>query len=133
MKVIPTRIHGVLDYLVGATLIALPLILGWNYPENTMMTILGSATIVASLFTAYELGLVKVIPMAVHLMFDTFVALFLIIAPFAYANIDTVPGYIMMGLGITELLAVVLSQSTPSRAALHAMPGGYEDRGQKAA
>lgn len=127
MRFIPTRVHGVLDYLVGATLLALPWILGWNYPEDVMLMILGGGTIVASLFTNYELGLFKVIPMAAHLMLDTFVALFLIVAPFAYANIDTVPGYIMMALGATELLAVLMSKSMPSREFLRAEEGGYSE------
>src|SRR5687767_14900091 len=127
MRFITTKIHGVLDYLVGATLLAIPFVLGWNYPEDVMLMILGGGTIVASLFTNYELGLFKVIPMAVHLMLDTFVALFLIIAPFAYAGIGEVPGYIMMGLGATELVAVLFSQSMPSTAVIHEMPGQEQD------
>ena len=114
MRIIPTRVHGVLDYLMGGLLMALPFMLGWNEPERTMMIILGAGTIGLSLFTRYELGAIKVIPMGFHLLADLFVAGFLIIAPFAYDRIDSSAGMIMMILGATEALVVLMSKTRPS-------------------
>jgi hypothetical protein len=100
MRIIPTRIHGMLDYLMGVALISLPFVLNWDYPENLMLWILGGATIALAFLTRYELGFLPVIPMAWHLALDFFVGAFLVVAPFAYSRIDAVPGYVMMALGI---------------------------------
>ena len=57
---LPTRIHGVLDYTVGALLIALPFLLGFGGGAQTWVPVaLGAAAIVYSLFTDYELGVKK--------------------------------------------------------------------------
>ena len=72
MRFIPTRIHGVLDYLTAGVLIAAPSVLGFRKGDaRTWLPIaLGVGTIAYSVFTDYELGLVKVIPMPVHLALD---------------------------------------------------------------
>ena len=69
---IPTRIHGYLDYLVGLVLIASPWLFGFadGGPEQWIPIILGVAALTYSLMTNYELGAVRVIPMPVHLMLD---------------------------------------------------------------
>jgi len=121
MKIISTRFHGVLDYLMGLTFLILPAVMNWDQPENTLLMALGAATIFVSLLTDYEMGAFRVLPMGVHLVADIMVALTLIIAPMVTPRIDSTPGAIMIGLGITELLAVALTQTRPSdRPAHHA-------------
>lgn len=115
MKIFNTKVHGVLDYLVGATLIALPAILNWNAPERTLVMTLGWITIGMSLLTAYEYSLFKVIPMAMHLFLDVCSALVLISAPFLMTGIGPAATNIMLALGVAELIAVALSQTTPTR------------------
>ena len=69
-KLIPTRIHGVLDYLFGLLYIALPLLLSWPQPAATILIALGVGVLVYSALTRYELGLLKLLPMPAHLVID---------------------------------------------------------------
>ena len=72
MRFIPTRFHAPLDYIVGVALIAAPWI--FRFSEDTAATVvpivLGIGLIAYSLFTNYELGVWKVVRMAVHNLFD---------------------------------------------------------------
>ncbi|MHB1225260.1 MAG: SPW repeat domain-containing protein, partial [Gemmatimonadaceae bacterium] len=72
MRFLPTRIHGVLDYLVGLLLVAAPWLLDLDRggAGTWVPVILGAGAIVYSLFTDYELGLVCSIGMPVHLALD---------------------------------------------------------------
>lgn len=72
MDIIPTKVHGILDYLVGAVLIAAPWILGFadGGAETWVPVVLGAGAILYSLFTNYELGVIRTIPMGTHLMLD---------------------------------------------------------------
>ena len=72
MRFIPTKFHAPLDYIVGVALIAAPWI--FRFSEDTAATVvpivLGIGLIAYSLFTNYELGVWKVVPMAAHNLFD---------------------------------------------------------------
>jgi hypothetical protein len=58
MRIIPTKIHGILDYVMGLLLIAAPWIFdfGRDGAETWVPVVLGVSTILHSLFTNYELG-----------------------------------------------------------------------------
>jgi hypothetical protein len=87
MKIIPKFYHGVLDYMSGLLVLAAPNLLGFAelggatawVPRIVGLMILGQA-----LMTDYELGLMKVIPITVHLMADYVVGAFLLLAPFVF-------------------------------------------------
>ena len=85
MRLIPTRLHGMLDYLVGALLIAAPWLFDFYYggPEMWVPVVLGAGAILYSMFTNYELGLVRLIPMPVHLMLDIGSGILLVIGNLA--------------------------------------------------
>ena len=71
MRIIPSRIHGVIDYLMGIVLIAAPWILNFEDGAQTWVPmILGASVIVYSVFTDYELGVVRAIPFPIHLAID---------------------------------------------------------------
>ncbi|MES2628463.1 MAG: SPW repeat protein [Bacteroidota bacterium] len=112
MKIISTKVHGVLDYLLGFTLILLPWILDFNEYgiQSSIMVGLGMFTVLMSIFTRYELGVWKKIPMAGHLFLDALVAVILIASPWVFGFADQIylPHVI---LGATELVAVILSDS----------------------
>jgi hypothetical protein len=69
MRFISTRTHGVLDYVVGALLIVVPYILGFadGTAAQWVPQLLGLVAIGGALLTDYELGVMRVIPMPVHL------------------------------------------------------------------
>lgn len=80
---IPTRIHGMLDYLEGLLLIAAPWILGFarGGAETWSAVGVGAAILLYSLLTDYEFGAVRKIPVYVHLWLDAIGAVFLIASP----------------------------------------------------
>lgn len=98
---IPTKIHGVIDYIVGFLFVFMPFVLGLDTDTVPAMVFqyLGMLTILYSMLTRYEHGLVKVIPMKVHLGLDIASGIFLLASPwiFGFADEIFVP-YILFGL-----------------------------------
>jgi len=114
MRVIPTRIHGVLDYLMGVIFIVLPKVLDWNQTANYFISILGVSVIVYSLLTRYELGAVKWIPMSVHLILDLLGGILLIVAPFILRVAGNGVTTWMIVLGLVELIATLMTRTESS-------------------
>jgi hypothetical protein len=115
MKVINTKTHGYMDYIMGVVLIASPWLFGFarNGAETWVPVILGIATILYSLFTNYELGASRMISMRTHLVLDTVSGLLLAASPWLFGFADYVwqPHLI---LGIIELGAVLMTRSQPA-------------------
>lgn len=118
MKVIPTRVHGVLDYIVGVALIFAPLLFGFSDLGGAAVMVpivLGVALILYSLLTRYELGIFKVLPMKYHLVIDFVAAAFLALSPWLFGFADQtwnawVP-HLVVGLAV--IVVVVLSKTEP--------------------
>lgn len=72
LRIIPTVVHGVLDYLASGTNLAFPRLLGLDAAPWAALVprIDGLAGAGYSLITDYELGALKVLPMRTHLAFD---------------------------------------------------------------
>jgi hypothetical protein len=111
MKIINTKTHGYLDYIMGVLLIAAPWIFDFarNGAETWVPVILGISTLLYSLFTNYELGASRRIPMSTHLMLDTVSGILLAASPWIFGFADYVwqPHLI---LGIIEIGAVLMSK-----------------------
>src|SRR3954470_12689855 len=86
MNLIPTRVHGFLDYIVGLLLIVAPWLFGFSHhgAASSVPIFLGAAAILYSLLTRYELGLIKVIPMPAHLALDVLSGIFLALSPWIF-------------------------------------------------
>lgn len=126
MRVISTRAHGVLDYLVGMLLIASPWLLNFyrGGAESYVPIILGIVIIFYSFFTDYELGVVKSVPMAGHLTLDVLGGIVLAVSPWLFGFND----YIYkphLWLGIAELGVVLLTDRTPYVSRERKGPGEY--------
>jgi hypothetical protein len=115
MKIINTRLHGILDY-TSAAILLLPWVTGhYERGQDTLLlTALGGATILFSILTDYEFGLLKILPMKVHLVLDTLSALFLLAIPWLFP-VTHYQFYWPVILGLAELLVVILSSSDPYR------------------
>ena len=118
MRFIPTKVHAVLDYVVAIALILAPTIFMFEEVGGAAVIIpriLGVGLILYSLFTRYELGLVKVIGMPVHLVFDIVASVFLIASPFLFGFINEAPNawlpHIIVGVAV--ILVVLCSKSQP--------------------
>lgn len=119
MRFIPTRVHGVLDYVMGAVLIALPFILGIGLDGGAaswVPILVGAFTIVQSLFTDYELGLVRRIPMSAHLAMDIVGGAFLAASPWLFGFADEINPWPYLVLGLAEVAAGLTTRKTPDYA-----------------
>lgn len=120
MRALPTRIHGVLDYLFGLLLIASPWLLGFGRggAETWVPVAVGLSALGYSVFTDYELGLVRRIQMPVHLWLDVLSGVVLAISPWllGFDEFVWVPHLVF---GMLEVGVAGFSNTIP----------GYERRG----
>jgi hypothetical protein len=115
LRILPTRVHGVLDYVVGALLIALPWLGGFALggAETWVPVILGALAIVYSLFTDYELGVWPRLAMSTHLALDAVHGIVFLASPWLFGFSDVVR-WPFVGIGLLELAIVLVSRSTPA-------------------
>ena len=117
MRFIPTRTHGVLDYVMGLLLIAAPYILGFadGTAAQYVPQAIGAAMLGASLLTNYELGLIRVIPMPVHLLLDFASGALLAASPWLFGFADRLywPHLI---LGLLEIGSALMTRTVPDTA-----------------
>lgn len=115
MRPISTPVHGWLDYLVGALLIAAPWLFNFERggAETIVPVALGAGTVLYSLFTDYELGVVRRIPMRTHLRLDLASGLLLALSPWLFGFADQVRDPHLL-LGLFEVGAALLTQRRPA-------------------
>jgi hypothetical protein len=118
MRFIPTKIHGYLDYLMGALLIAAPWLFDFadGGAETWVPVILGAGAIIYSLMTDYELGATNAISMRTHLTLDLMSGILLAASPWIFGFSDYIwePHLI---LGLLEIGAALMTKREPSRGA----------------
>jgi hypothetical protein len=111
-KIINTRLHGILDYIT-----ALVLVLPWivnifgNNEDTWKIAAAGGLIFLYSMITNYELGLIRLIPMKVHLAIDVLAGLFLVATPFIFEH-GIYTNWTMF-VGIASLLITLLSATEP--------------------
>lgn len=113
MKIIPTKVHGLLDYPWGVLLICFPWI--FQTPPgaaSTVPVILGILLLVGSMTTDYEAGLLRIFTMRFHLGLDIVSAIFLGASPWIFGFADTVREPYLIIAGI-QLLLALLTRTTP--------------------
>lgn len=88
----PTRVHGIIDYVVAVILIVAPFVLGFadGGPAQWVPILIGLLTIASSLLTRYELGVVRVIPMPGHLLIDILAGIVLLVSPWLFGFADRI-------------------------------------------
>jgi hypothetical protein len=86
MRVIPTRVHGIVDYITGGTLLSAPRMLGLeDVPASARaLRLAGGGAALYSALTDYELGALKVIPMPAHLALDAASGVLLASSPWLF-------------------------------------------------
>lgn len=119
MRFLPTRVHGVIDYVYSLTLLASPWLLGYSRggAETWVPVGLGVLGILYSVFTDYELGLIRLLPMRLHLMVDVAFGVFLTASPwlFGFAEQVRVPHLVF---GLLAILTPMVTRTETS----HAVP-----------
>jgi hypothetical protein len=107
---INSRVHAVIDYVVGILLLIVPYALHFNDGSAAQYVpqILGVLVLAMSLLTDYELSVAKLIPYQVHLAVDLVQALTLLTSPwlFSFGGRIWWPHVLV---GVAELLVIALS------------------------
>ena len=108
MRVLPTMIHGVLDYLIGLLVIALPFILDLQVSQKWTLVTIGSLVILYSGLTDYEFGLVRYLRIRFHLLLDAVFGLAMLLTPWLlnFPADARLPNYV---LGVLALVLVAIT------------------------
>jgi hypothetical protein len=92
MRFLPSRVHGVIDYLWGIALLATPWLFGFAdvTAAKWLAVVFGVGAILYSLVTDYELGALRILPMTLHLGLDGLAGAFLAVSPWLFGFADRV-------------------------------------------
>jgi len=118
LRFLPTRLHGVIDYVWGLALVASPWLLGYAdvSAAKWVAVVFGVGAILYSLATDYELGLLRLLPMPLHLGLDGLAGFILAITPLGFGFADQVfwPHVLF---GLFSVAASLVTQTRPGQAA----------------
>lgn len=111
-KPISTKVHGMVDYGTAGLLLSTPLLLdtdGFGAEKIVPMS-LGGMTLLASLCTDYELGVLPLIDMKTHLALDVMNGMLLAASPFLFGfSKKTWLPHVLMGL--SEIATALTTQT----------------------
>lgn len=112
MRMIPTRVHAILDYLMGLLVMTSPWLFGFGDGGLNIHLILGGGMIGAAALTDFEFGLFRVIPMPVHLILDAAVGLLAILTPWLF-NVTAFMG-LHIAIGVAEIGMALMTSTRPA-------------------
>jgi hypothetical protein len=112
---IPPWVHGFVDYLLGAFLIASPFLFSFDSGAATATGVVaGVIVIVLTSCTAWAPGLIRSVPPPAHAIFDVIVAALLIASPFLFGFSDeSAPTAVFIITGVVGLLYAIATRYTP--------------------
>ena len=120
---IPPFVHGLLDYPLAAVLIVLPFVLDFdNGAAKWIAVALGVGAAVLAVGTAWQTGIVRIIPPLLHGYADIAVTVALIVLPFIVdfsRHTTALLFYLIVGVG--GLLATLGTRWEPWMPARHEM------------
>jgi hypothetical protein len=115
LRLIPTSVHGRLDYLASCINLAFPGLLGlhdapWAALVPRIDGLVGAGY---SLITDYELGVSKLLPMPTHLAFDAAKGVFMASSPWLFGFAKNGSRYWMphVLMGTADVLAAITSKT----------------------
>lgn len=114
MTRISTKTHGTLDYITGATMTALPHMLGSTTAASRLLETAGAGAAAYSMMTDYERGLVRALPMQAHLALDIMSGVTL--ATFGMMMNEEKPQTraALIGLGLFEIATAMMTEPEPA-------------------
>jgi len=109
---IPAFVHGMLEYVAGALLIAAPFLFAFDSETATGVSIgAGVVVLVVAACTAMSTGLIKSIPVQAHVILDYLLALLLIASPFLFGfDSDGTATAFFIVLGVVHLLLTIATR-----------------------
>jgi hypothetical protein len=121
MRFISSRTHGIIDYLMAIVVVSVPWWSGTHRggAETWVPVVLGLGVALTALMTDFELGVMRRIPMRMHLALDLVVGALLALSPwlFRFSDLDVRP-YVV--LGVLEIGAALCTRTVPASATARA-------------
>jgi VIT1/CCC1 family predicted Fe2+/Mn2+ transporter len=115
---VPLNLHGVLEYVLGALLIAAPFLFGFDdIGSATALSIIAGVFVLLSGASTdgFRTSLVKVIPLGAHIMLDYLLGALFIAAPFLFGFSDeSAPTVFFIVLGVLALLITLATRWRPA-------------------
>ena len=113
---IPRLVHGVVEYVAAALLIAAPFLLDFDSGAATAVSIVaGVVVLVIAASTDGPSSLVNSIPLSAHVLLDYALAAVLIAAPFLFGfSGETAPTALFIALGVAHLLITIGTRFRPA-------------------
>ena len=111
---IPRLVHGLLEYLAGALLVAGPWLFDYDEGSATAVSIVAGVVLLAfAATTAGKPGLIDTIPLSVHATLDYVVAAVLIASPFVFGfSDDAEPTALFVVGGVVHVLVSIATRYT---------------------
>ena len=108
MKVLNSRVHGVVDYLVVLFLLASPTLFGLSEDIACYTYILAGVHFTLTILTKFKFGLIKVIPFKIHGIIEYVVGVVLIAAAFLH-HLEGVDKTFVIGFGVAVLVTALIT------------------------
>jgi hypothetical protein len=111
LRPISARAHGMMDYLYGLLLMAAPWLFGFSAEPAARESAIavGVLTLLYSVATEYELGLIRLLPFRAHLWLDGIIGLALVIGPWLMP-VSGKARIVLVGFGIVALVVSALTR-----------------------
>lgn len=120
-KPISMTAHGILDYALVLFLVGLSTARGWTATATPLLQGAAGITLLYSLLTRYQLGVIRVLPMRAHLIIDALSgASFIGAGLAAYRELGQLRAS-LVGFGLFGLAAALLTRAEPGRARIGAV------------
>lgn len=106
MRILNSKIHGILDYSIGFLLFVCPVFFDYNEESIhcRLLVVTGLILLLVSLLTDYEFFLVKIFPFKTHLVIDFMLGAFLALSPWMFElSGKTVVPHIASGIVIMSV------------------------------
>ena len=124
IRLLPAWLHAVADYAVGASLVALALIVGGSAGAIGTGVVVGVTILAVSAITKYPLGIKKVLPFTLHSAGDYLAATLLLVAPFTlhfnHSDSGLTALYVVAGIAVTAVSLITNYQYSDANVAVAA-------------
>jgi len=109
------RLHGLLEYLIGAFFIASPFVFGFDASAAVAIGVVGGIVLILMAATAQTgPALSGMVPVGLHVLFDAVLAAFLVASPFIFGFSDeAAPTGLFIGAGVVHLLVTIATRFLP--------------------
>lgn len=111
MKIINSKLHGIIDYIVVLFLMLAPTLFGLSALIAFLTYALGLIHLTLTIFTNFSYGVVKVIPLKIHGLIELIVAIALMASPLMLDGLTehSIDRFFFAGFGVAVLLTWALT------------------------